>query len=134
MFFIVNIMDKPQLLEDLCKQVLKLDKSIRFAGIADKFGKIVVSEYRIGTTPLLSKEEAILSAVRTVIIMGTRQALRPALGKIVYSFALYEKVKRATMPLRNQLVLLVSFDKEADHEPIILKKILPLVKEHDLAQ
>jgi len=121
-----------QVPNDFCKQILEFDKGIRFTGIADKFGKIVMTEYRKRSVPLLSKQEAVLSVMRSAIRLGTRKTLQPSLGKIVYSFTLYEKVKTATIPLSNHSFLMVSFDSEADHESIILKKILPLVKKHGL--
>jgi len=121
-----------QIPKDLCKQILEFDKTIRFAAIADKFGKVVMEEYRKGAFPLLSKEEAALSVMQASIRMGSRKTMQPRLGKIVYSFTLHEKVKRATVPLSNHSVLMVSFDTEVDHESIIFKKILPLIKEHGL--
>jgi len=125
-------MDKSQVPRDFCKQILELDKTIRFAGIADKFGKMVMTAYRKGTTSLLSKHESVLSVMQSSIRMGTRKTMQPQLGKIVYTFTVYEKVKRASIPLHNFAVLMVSFDPESDHETLILKKILPLVKKHGL--
>lgn len=123
---------KVQVPNDFCKQILACDKRIRFAGVADKFGKIVMSEYRKGSVPLLSKQESMLSAIQTTIRMGTQKTVQPILGKIIYSFTFYEKVKRATIPLSDHSSLMISFDIEADHESIILKKILPLLKSHSL--
>lgn len=117
---------------DLCKQIIGFDKTIRFAGIADKFGKIVMEEYRKGTFPLLSKEESALSVLQTSIRMGIGKTMQARLGKIVYTFTEYEKIKRATIPLSDHSVLMVSFEKEGDHESMIWKKILPLVKKHGL--
>lgn len=54
--------------------------------------------------------------------------MEDSLGSTVYALALYEKVKRATLPLDDGAILLLSFDIEANHEPIILSKILPLLK------
>jgi hypothetical protein len=61
--------------------------------------------------------------------MGTRQTLAEKIGKTIYAFALYEKVKRATIPINDNsdYILMVSFDKEAEHETIILNQILPLL-------
>jgi hypothetical protein len=39
-----------------------------------------------------------------------------------------EKVKRATIPMGDGGILMMSFDVEADHEAIILSKILPMLK------
>jgi hypothetical protein len=46
----------------------------------------------------------------------------------------YEKLKRVTVSLENKEypVLLASFDIEADHENIVVNKILPMVNEEGL--
>ena len=80
-------------------------------------------------TPLLTKEESELSALPSIVRMGTRETLEEKIGKTIYAFALYEKVKRATIPIydNSDYILMVSFDIEAKHEAIILNKILPLL-------
>jgi hypothetical protein len=118
---------------DLCKEVLALDKSIRYAGIADRSDKIVSEEYRKGMHPLISKEVAEFSVMHAAERMRGRILLRPYLGRPIYSFTLYEKVKRSTIPLEgDNFILMVSFDVEADHEKLILKKIFPLLSRHGL--
>jgi hypothetical protein len=119
-------------LNDLCKGILQLDKSIRFAGVANMKGKLVAEAYREGLVPLMTKRETELSALQAIVKMATRQALEEKkLGKTIYAFALYEKLKRATIPLMDEKdhILLISFELQADHENIILHKILPLVKD-----
>jgi len=125
-------MDKPQFPKDLCKQILDLDKTIRFAGIGESGGKIVMMEYRKGLVPFISKQELELSVIQSAIRMGARKLLEPKIGKTIYAFALYEKVKRATMPMISGYILMISFDLDANHDSIILKKILPLVKKYRL--
>ena len=113
--------------QDLCKHILELDKTIRFVGIASIEGKLIAQEYRVGLESLLTKEESELSVMQSIIRMGTRKVLEDKVGKTIYAFALYEKVKRATIPLDDANILMVSFDIEANHESIILNKILPLI-------
>lgn len=117
---------------DLCKQIFAFDKSIRFAGVADRYGTTILTEYRKTSTPLLSKQESALSIIQASIRMGSRKTLQPKLGKIVYAFTFHEKVKRATIPLINDSYLMVSFDVDANHDSIIMKKILPLLTKLDL--
>jgi hypothetical protein len=112
---------------NLCKQILQLDKTIRFVGIASIEGKLIAQEYREGVQSFLTKEESELSALQSIIRMGTRKMLEEKVGKTIYAMALYEKVKRVSMPLGDSNILMVSFDTEANHEDIILNKILPLV-------
>jgi hypothetical protein len=62
--------------------------------------------------------------------MNTRKDFESKLGKPIYSFTLYEKLKRVAISLDNNdyPILMVSFDIEADHESIILEKIIPFVR------
>jgi hypothetical protein len=117
-------------LHNVCRKIIDMDNKIRFAGIPNKFGKQIVVEYRKGLDSLLTDNESELYAIETVIRMNTRKDFESKLGKPIYSFTLYEKLKRVTIPLDNKdyPILMVSFDIEADDESIILKKIIPFVK------
>ena len=117
-------------MHNLCKQIIELDSTIRFAGIPNKFGKQIVVEYRKGLTPLLTESESELYAIESVIRMNTRKDYELKLGKPIYSYTLYEKIKRTTISLDNKdyPILMISFDRDADHESIILNKIIPFVK------
>lgn len=119
---------------DICKQILALDDSIRFSGIANRMGKMVASVFREGVTPLLTDEEVEGSAITSVLRMKTREDYEKKLGKPIYTFTLYEKVKRASIPLNHgdYVLLFVSFDRNALHEDIIIGKILPLLKKNNL--
>src|ERR687889_2935193 len=121
-------------MHNLCKQIIELDSTIRFAGIPNKFGKQIVVEYRKGLAPLLTDSESELYAIESVIRMNTRKDYESKLGKPIYSFTLYEKIKRTTISLDNKdyPILLASFDIEADHESIIVNKILPMINEEGL--
>ncbi|MFQ5940842.1 MAG: hypothetical protein ACE5KA_03995 [Nitrososphaerales archaeon] len=119
---------------DFCKRILKFSKGIRFAGIVNRSGEIVMGEYRKGVRPLLSRMESESHIKQSARRMQTMKALHQLfteqkLGKIVYSYLLFENVKRATIPLKNS-ILVLSFDKAADHESIIMKKILPFARRH----
>ena len=121
---------------DICLNVLELDGGIRFAGIASSEGKILATEFREGTKPLLSLQESELSIMQSLMRMSMRRTLESRLGKTIYATAVYQKVKRATISLFSNVgkadcYLLVSFEKQADHEAIINKKILPFWEEID---
>ena len=116
--------------DNLCKKIIELDSAIRFVGIPNKFGKQIVVGYRKDLVPLLTESESELYAVESVMRMNTRKDFESKLGKPIYSFTLYEKIKRTTISLDNKdyPILMVSFDTEADHESIVLNKIIPFVK------
>ena len=119
-----------QRLESLCSRIIESDKAIRFVGISNKMGNQIISRYRSELTPLLTPTEIEMYAMRSVLRMNTRKDYESKLGKPIYSFTLYEKLKRVTIPLESKdyPILMLSFDIDADHESLILKKIIPFVK------
>ena len=120
-------------LDSICDQVLHSDTSIRFVGIPNKMGKLVVSRFRDGLIPIITEQEIEILAIESVLRMNTRKDFESKFGRPIYSFTLYEKVKRATISLQDNNnedypILMVSFDNGADHDTIIMKKILPIIK------
>jgi len=115
---------------DICAQILSLDKSLRFAAIADKMGNVAASEFHEGVISLLTNDEIEDSTIKSVLRMRTREDHESKFGKSIYTFTLYEKIKRASIPLdhRDYVLLIVSFEIKANHETIILHKILPLLR------
>jgi hypothetical protein len=118
-------------LQGLCNDILESDRSIRFVGISDKMGRQIASSYRAELVPLLTPMEIEMSAIESVLRMKTRKDFELKLGKPIYTFTLYQKVKRVTITLENKEypILMASFDLEADHDNIIVNKILPLINE-----
>jgi hypothetical protein len=122
---------KAEDLHGLCSRILESDRSIRFVGIPNKMGKQIVSSYRPGVVPLLTPSEMETLAIESVLRMNTRKDFESKLGKPLYSFTIYQKVKRVTIALESKEypILMASFDVEADHDNIIVNKILPLINE-----
>lgn len=116
-----------------CNSILSLDGGIRFAGIANREAHLIEAVYRKDVTPLLTRQETEMSILQSLIRMGTRGRLEAKIGKTIYAFARYEKVKRVTIPLREGSeithILLISFDIDADHDSIVMNKIIPWLDE-----
>jgi hypothetical protein len=121
-------------LRRLCNQILRSDSSVRFVGIPNKMGRQIVSSYRNGLTLLLTQQEIEMFAIESVLRMNTRKDFESKLGKPIYSFTLYEKIKRATITLESEEypILMVSFDIQADHDHIIIDKMLPIIRKEGL--
>lgn len=117
-------------LEDICNQIIGSDGSVRFVGIADKYGKQAAVKYRDGLVPLLNQTESEIYSVDTVMRMNSRKEMESKLGKVIYSFTLYERLKRVTLYVGNidYPVIMISLDTQSDHDNILLNKILPIVK------
>jgi len=120
----------------ICNNILQLDKSIRFAGIANNMGTLMGYKVREGLIPLLNEAELENNIMKTVLRMKTREDFESKLGEVIYTFALYKRVKRASIPLsghnQDMAVLTVSFDMAADHDSTIMDKILPFLKQSEL--
>ena len=96
-----------------------------------KIGKQIVSSYRVELVPLLIPQEIEMLAIQSVLRMNTRKDFE---SKLLYSFTIYQKIKGVTITLENEEypILMASFDIEADHENIIVNKILPMINEEGL--
>lgn len=118
----------------LCDQILESASSVRFVGIPNKMGRRIISRYRNGLSLLITPQEIEMLAIESVLRMNTRKDFESKLGKPIYSFTLYEKVKRATITLESEEypILMVSFDIQANHDNIIMDKIIPIVRREGL--
>ena len=119
----------------ICTEILRLDNSIRYVGIGNNMGTLVAYEFRRGIQPILNEEDLQSNMINAVLRMKTREDYESKLGDVIYTFTLYKKVKRASIPLDHHLnlaVLNVSFDIVADHDHIILERILPAIRKHRL--
>src|SRR5919198_5195403 len=122
--------------QEFCDKVITLDKSIRFAGIADEDGHLVATAERRGLKPLLNPEERAQYAITAATRQYTRLRWEYLLGKINYAMSNYAKLIRATIPIADEnsrlsYVLLISFDVDGENvHSVIMKKIIPLVSKN----
>ena len=106
----------------MVSDVLLLDKSIRFCAVCNKLGYIITSKYRRGLKPLMTVEETQRYALIATIRHSSRQAWEDKIGKVQYALTRYEKLVRATVPLRGDMLLLISFDESATNVDDILRE------------
>ena len=143
-FFISKTLKLPQVnffllkssaYKTLCQEIIKVDSSIRSAGITNEDGIILHISHRKGMKPLLSAEERAQYAITAATRQFTRLRWEVLLGKIQYASSHYTKLIRATIPVTDDnrklsFVIILSLDAGTDnfHE-IILGKVIPLIKE-----
>ena len=117
-----------ELLNSACDDVLAMHASIRWAGIVNKNGVILVQKAGKGVKLLLSDEENEEYAATAIARQKTRGKFEPKIGKMVYSFGRYELLLRATIPINENYYLLITLDvEEKNFDSIIMDKILPIV-------
>src|ERR671931_2489280 len=126
--FLVLYMIDYEFLYAFSKQILNLHGSIRWVGIANKFGVLVNVEQRQDLQPLLSEEENEDYASATITRHKTRMKFEPKIGKLIYAAARYQRLNRATIPINDDYFLLVTLDVELKNfEELIMEKVIPLV-------
>jgi hypothetical protein len=86
-------------LNGLCKDILHIDNSIRFIGIANNLGSLVATVYRNGLTPLMDKQETSHYAIRAALRAATREDFESKIGSLEYSIGKYKRLIRATVPI-----------------------------------
>lgn len=128
---------KPSFFQEICDKVVTLDKSIRFAAIADADGKLEAVAERKGLKPIMTPEERAQYAITAATRQYTRLRWEYLLGKIGYASSHYAKLIRATIPIADEnsrlyYVMLMSFDVGSGDKVhgIITKKVIPLVNKN----
>lgn len=119
-----------EFLYSFTKEILSIDNSIRWIGIANKFGVLINAEYREQLQPLMSEEENEEYASLTVTRYKTRIKFQPKIGQLIYAFAKYEKLCRATIHINDDYFLLLTLDsKTKNFDEILTEKVIPTVQQ-----
>ena len=117
------------LIYEFSKVMLNLDPSVRWMGIANKFGVLLNAEHREGLEQLMTDEENEDYAELTVTRHKTRIKFQPKIGDLVYAVGKYEKVIRVTIRINEDYFLLLTLDVDAkDYDSILVEKVIPLVR------
>lgn len=107
--------------EHLLDRVMDLDENIRHVRVCDMNGNVVCSRQRPGVVNLLTEEETRESLKYSVNSWKVRAQLADKIGKGRYVLAVYEKLRRVTLPLDQNHLLLVSFDNKGGQMDIVEK-------------
>jgi hypothetical protein len=110
----------------LCNGIFEVDEKIRFVGIIDQMGKLVVGNMKNGLPSLERDDGSIRLYLGYAINNILRRDFDNVFGKVLYTFSEREKIKLLTVPIDNYL-LLVSIDKLSDHVKLI-NKIMDVIK------
>ncbi|MEW6605206.1 MAG: hypothetical protein AB1351_11050 [Thermoproteota archaeon] len=128
-------MEEREYFHELCVAVLTADKNVRFAGVIEGSGKLIVGEYRKDIqAPLIAAnhmEENLVQgtegftssfAASRMVSMLNKQ-FESGLGQMNYHLTEYSKVKLLTVALSNEnsYYLCISMDAVADCHPVIVK-------------
>ena len=111
--------------------IFEIDDSIRFTGVCTTDGRLLDAQYKKGVNPLLTSSGLQLSVMRTAIRSTTRHGDEGLMGRPIYSVTAYDNVKRATIPVSDDLLFLVSFDRDVQESKLIPKIMTALKLQTD---
>ncbi|KAF6242924.1 hypothetical protein C6988_07075 [Nitrosopumilus sp. b1] len=100
-------------------RVLALDENIRYAAVCDMEGKIMTSKSKGNSDLYLSPEETQETLLHAAKAWKSRMRHYDKIGKGLYTLAVYEKLRRVTIPLSSGNLLLVTIDNKGGQKQII---------------
>lgn len=114
-----------EFLHDLCSKTLKLARVVRFAGIMDENGKLLVGKYRKNLIPLLSpkNDESSNSFYAAYQALTLKKNFESDLGDIHFQLTEFDKVTLITIPLniRKNKYLCISIEPGSQYLKVISK-------------
>lgn len=116
---------------DMCDEILRLDRTIRYVGLADHLGSLVATSYRPGLVPLATKEETEAYTRQAIQRMGAVQG-GTKVGRLEYIVGRFENLVRATIPVvssrHDKFYLMLSIDLGSDPVKMIEDRVLPQIE------
>ncbi len=112
------------------ERILKIDENIRFVAVSDMDGNQIVSRSRPGVGMYLSPSDTQETLQHAAAAWKSRMKHYDKIGNGIYTLAVYEKLRRVTIPLKSGNLLLVTIDNHGGQHQIV-DKILNEVLYHD---
>ena len=111
----------------LIENIMKLDTKIRFSIICDMYANIVITRHREGLENFLTEVETKDALQYAVDAWRIRHTHEPKLGKGKFAIVEYEKLRRITIPLSHERLLLITLDN-SDNDLSVIENIINQIK------
>jgi len=105
--------------ENFCSQILDSNPKIRFATVYDQWAVRVGGGLRKGLTSILSEHKENELVTLAILDWQSRKEVSKWLGKTKYTLAEYDEIKRFSLYLGDDHLLLVSAEKEVDTDKVV---------------
>jgi hypothetical protein len=117
--------------ENLSKEILKINSSLRWIAIADSSGTLLNIARRDGLEPLMTRQENQEYTLNAITRHKSRLKFEDKLGRLVYSLGKYEKLVRIVTPINNKYYILLTVDVEEPHiDSLMREQIIPKIKDN----
>jgi len=114
----------------LVSMILEANKNVRYACICDSEGKILWNSRRNDIQSLMTLEDTQESLKMAIENWKKRDKITEKIGRGKYAIVGYEKLKRITIPLRNNHLLYVHVEGDKPEYIGDMMKIVDYVDEH----
>ena len=114
----------------LVSMMMEANENVRFAAICDTDGKILWNSHRNNVNNILTLEETKASLKRALDSWKGRDDLSGKIGKGKFAIVGYEKIKRITVPLKNNHMLFLSVEGDKPEYMGDILNICKWVDEH----
>jgi hypothetical protein len=122
-------LEERDFLQKLCESVLNVDKTVRFAGIVNSEGKLLIGRYRADIpSPLFrvdlgGEDEKATSFYSAYQALAVNKKFESDLGQIRFQVTEFDRVTLVSIPLtaQNDRFLCISLDVPTFHEKVIPK-------------
>ena len=114
----------------LVSMILEANKNIRYACICDSDGNILWNSRRNNVQSLISLEDTKASLKMSLENWKKRDNITAKIGKGKYAIVGYEKLKRVTVPMRNNHLLYLHVEGDKPEYIGDIMKIVDWVAEH----
>jgi len=106
-------------IQEILDTVMETDHHIRYVTICDMEGHEIGTAIRKGVTPILNDEEHKETLHYAVTAWKTRAKFEPKIGKGKYVLAVYENLRRMTMPIGKKYMMLITWGPDGGTQDII---------------
>ncbi len=114
----------------LVSMILEANKNVRYACICDGDGNILWDSRRNDIQSLITLEDTKASLKMAIENWKKRDNITAKIGKGKYAIVGYEKLKRVTVPMRNNHMLYVHVEGDKPEYIGDIMKIVDWVAEH----
>ena len=94
-------------IEEKIKEILK-DEEIRFAGLVDEQGNLIIGDFRKGLIPFENNEEQKKIFQELAVRVATRKKFDYSMGAVKYSASRREKLVMMSFPIGNHILMVTA--------------------------
>jgi hypothetical protein len=115
--------------DELYESILSLDPKVRFVAILNLQGKLVHKGHRREIQSYLNSLDQMTSVQHALESWHLRSQYVEQIGLTKYAMAIYEKIRRYTVPIGQTHLLYITTEPDISHE-MFMQDVLKLVETH----